>query len=493
MNDYADLDATALAQRVRAGEVQALELVELAIAAIEKVDPRLNAVVHRMYDRARAQARAGLPAGPFQGVPFVVKDLDGFLAGEPYTAACRQLASFVPDHDAAVIARMRATGVVVLAKANCPELGILAVTEPELHGATRNPWDPERTPCGSSGGSAALVAARAVPMAHGGDGGGSIRIPASACGLFGLKPTRGRVPIGPDHGEGWGGYVQQHVLTRSVRDSAAMLDAIAGAEPGAPYAAPTRARPFLDELTQVPGHLRVAFSLGSLFGRDVQPDCTEAVRRAARLCEELGHEVEEAAPEIDRHELVRAYFTQIAVSVAAGIAEAERLSGRRATPAGFEASTWMLGQIGRMITALELDAAREACHRAGRRMASFHERYDVFLNATLADVPARIGELALKPIERAGLRVLRALPSRTIFDKLLFDLGERNLERTPNTMLFNQTGQPAMSVPLHQNAAGLPIGVQFAARFGDEATLLRLAAQLEQAQPWVGRRPPICA
>ncbi len=478
---------------MRRREVEPHELVEQAISAIERVNPQLNAVVHPMFNQARAAARRPLPDGVFRGVPFVVKDLDGFVTGEPYTGGCRLLHEFVPDHDSEIILRMRRSGVILVGKTNTPELGILALTEPELHGPTRNPWDPERTPGGSSGGTAAIVAARAVPMGHGGDGGGSIRIPASACGLFGLKPTRGRNPLGPDAGEGWGGYVQPHVLTRSVRDSAAMLDATCGDEPGSPYSAPPRLRPFVEELHQAPGRLRVAFSTGSLYGRNMHEDGVAAVREAARLCEALGHEVVEASPSFDCDELVRAYFVQVCASVAATITELERLSGRRATPSAFEAPTWLLGQIGRRLSALDLQLSRDACQRLGRSMASFHARYDVFLSATLADLPAHIGELSLTNSERAGLAFLRLVPAKPLLDKVLAELGAKNLERTPNTMIFNQTGQPAMSVPLHVNADGLPIGVQFSARFGDEATLFRLAAQLEQAQPWAARRPLVCA
>ncbi len=493
MTDYTQMDATALAENVRRGEVHPAELVEESIAAIERVNPGLNAVVHQMYDRARAAAKGTLPDGPFKGVPFVVKDLDGELAGEPYTQSCRLLADFVPDHDAEVIARIRRAGVIFVAKTNTPELGILAVTEPEMRGPTRNPWDPERTPGGSSGGTAALVAARAVPMGHGGDGGGSIRIPASACGLFGFKPTRARNPMGPDRGELWGGYVQPHVLTRSVRDSAAMLDATRGEDPGAPYFAPPVERPYVEEIRRPPERLRVAFSRGSLYGKAIHPDCEAAVADAAKLCAELGHEVVEASPPFNRDEMVRAYFVQVAAGVAMGIEWAAQMAGKPARPSGFEPPTWLLGQIGRKLSALDLEKSRAACQRLGRSLATFFDRHDVFLCATLADLPVRVGELALKPAERFLLGFLRAVPAKFLLDKVLAELGAKNLERTPNTMMFNQTGQPAMNVPIFFNGPGLPVGVQFAGRFGDEGTLFRLAAQLESARPWADRRPKICA
>jgi amidase len=486
---YEALDATALAERVREKELHPTELVEEAISRIEAINPKLNAVVHKMYEQARKAAVGPLPEGPFTGVPFLVKDLDGYVAGEPYAGGCRALVGFVPKYDTELIARFRRSGVIFVGKTATPELGLLGVTEPALNGPTRNPWNPDHSPGGSSGGSAACVAARVVPMAHGGDGGGSIRIPASACGLFGLKPTRARNPMGPDVGEVWGGFVQQHVLTRSVRDSAAMLDATHGADPGAPYVAPPPARPFLQEVGTPPGRLRIAFSTGSLFGRHVHPDCVAAVQDAVKLCQELGHEVVEDSPRFDREELVRAYLVNVVAYVAVQLEEIGQQRGRPVGAADVEPSTWALAQFGNILSAAELQRARHSMHRAGRLMAAFHERYDVFLDATLAYPPVRVGELALKPAELATLAVLRKLPLKPVFLKLFDELAGKSLERTPNTQLFNQTGQPAMSVPLYWNAAGLPIGVQFVARFGDEATLLRLASQLEQARPWMGRKP----
>jgi amidase len=486
---YDALDATALAELVRKKELHPTELVEEAISRIEAVNPRLNAVVHKMYEQARKAAAGPLPQGPFSGVPFLVKDLDGYLAGEPYAGGCRALVGFVPDRDSELMARFRRAGVIFVGKTATPELGILGVTETVLNGPTRNPWNPEHSPGGSSGGSAACVAARVVPMAHGGDGGGSIRIPASACGLFGLKPTRARNPLGPQVGEGWGGFVQQHVLTRSVRDSAAMLDATHGVDPGAPYAAPAPARPFVQEVGTSPGRLRIAFSTGSLFGKHVHPDCKAAVQDAVKLCQSLGHELVEDAPRFDREELVRAYLVNVAANVAVQLEEIGQQMGKPVGATDVEPSTWALAQLGTILTAADLQRARNSMHRASRLMAAFHERYDVFLDATLAYPPVRVGELALKPAELAALAVLRKLPLKPAFLKLLDELAGNSLERTPNTQLFNQTGQPAMSVPLYWNNAGLPVGVQFAARFGDEATLFRLASQLEQARPWAGRIP----
>lgn len=487
-----DDDATALARRVRDKDVQPAELVEAAIARIEKVNPQLNAVIHRMYDQARAAVKGPLPDGPFTGVPFVVKDLDGWLAGEPYTQGCRMSKDFVPAQDAEMIARIKRTGVVIVGKTNTPELGIIGVTENELFGPTRNPWNPERTPGGSSGGTASIVAARGVPMGHGGDGGGSIRIPSSACGLFGLKPSRGRNPLGPETSEGWGGYVQPGVLTRSVRDCAAMLDATQGPEPGAIYAAPPRARPYVEELARPPRKLRIAFSTGSTLGKEVHADVQAAVRDAAKLCAELGHEVTEAAPQVDRDALVAAYFAQICVGAASSVDTTSAWAGKPPSASQFEPTTWLLATIGRKLPAMDLQRSRDACHAAARLMGRFFQQYDLFLDGTLAFPPIVVGELGLKGYERAALAALRVVSPKPVLDKILATLGTNALAKTPNTQLANQTGIPAMSVPLAW-ANGLPIGVQFAAPLGDEATLFQLAAQLEQARPWAGRVPPVHA
>jgi len=486
-------DATALAERVRRGDVHPRELVDAAIAGIEKVNPKLNAVIHRMYDHARAAANGPLPEGPFRGVPFVVKDLDGWLAGEPYTQSCRMSKDFVPTQDAEIIARMKRTGVVIVGKTNTPELGIIGVTENDLHGPTRNPWNTEHTPGGSSGGTASIVASRAVPMGHGGDGGGSIRIPSSACGLFGLKPSRGRNPLGPQSAEGWGGYVTPGALTISVRDCAAMLDATQGMDVGAPYTAPPRVRPYVEELATPPRKLRIAFSTGAQLGTETHPDVKAAVRDVAALCASLGHELEEVALPIDRDALVSAYFVQIAVGTACAVAETARLVGRTPTPDGFEPTTWFLATIGRKLPAIELQRSRDACHAAGRSVGAFFQKYDLFLDGTLAFPPVKVGELALKAAERAGLAALRVASPRFILDRALAALGPKALAYTPNTQVANQTGVPAMSVPLCWNGAGLPIGTQFMAPLGDEATLFQLAAQLEAARPWAGRVPPVNA
>jgi amidase len=490
-DEYPRHDALGLAALVRKGEVRAIELVEAAIARIEQVNGKINAVVQKRYEHARAVAEGPLPEGAFTGVPFLLKDLLVTEAGVPTSHGSRFFRDAVVDHDSELVVRQKRAGLVSLGKTNASELGILPVTEPVLWGPTRNPWALDRTSGGSSGGSAAAVAAGFAPMAHASDGGGSIRIPASCCGLFGLKPTRGRNPFGPDYGEGWHGMVQEHCISRSVRDSAALLDATAGPDLGAPYAAAPPPRPFAEEVGREPGRLRIAFTARSLLGRDVHPDCVAAVEKAAKLCESLGHIVEEAAPPIDRAEVTHAYLVLTSAETAAGIDGGARLLGRDLDPSQFEAGTWFFAQAGRAHTAAELAAAVHVIHAQGRSVARWFEHYDVLLTPTLAQPPLPIGALDPRPLERAALSTLRYFPSRKALRLALEQLAERAFEFAAFTPLANLTGQPAMSVPLHWTAAGLPIGTQFVARMGEEGLLLRLAAQLEKAQPWFEKWAPI--
>ncbi|HEV8239018.1 MAG TPA: amidase [Thermoanaerobaculia bacterium] len=491
--EYDRLDAVDLAALVRRGEVQPRELVDAAIERIERRDPALHAVVHRRFERAREEAAAPLPDGPLRGVPFLLKDLLGEMAGEPLTCGCRFLRDYRPRYDADVVQRYRAAGLVILGRTNTPELGLVGTTEPLLHGPTRNPWDLERSVGGSSGGSAAAVAARMVPMAAGADGGGSIRIPAAACALFGLKPTRGRTPLGPERGEDWNGLVAQHGLTRTVRDSALLLDVSHGAAAGDPYAAPPAPPSYLKVLDEPPPRLRVAVFDGSLFGKAIDPRCKAAVHEAAALLRELGHEVEEAAPKIDREALVAAYFTIVASNAARILDHAAEVMGRPLDRDGFETVTWFLRQLGARLSATELLAAVEEAQRASRVLALFHERYDVLLTSTLATPPKRLGELGPTAAQQRILAVLSTLPLRPLLLRALAAMGPEALEPLPNTQLFNLTGQPAASVPMGWTAEGLPLAVQLAASCGEEGLLLRLAAQLETAKPWADRVPALVA
>jgi amidase len=493
--EYDDHDGLGLAGLVRDRQVSPADLVEECIARIERVNGELNAVVTTMYQQARAAAKQPGLAGPFAGVPFLLKDLLQHVPGVPTTSGCRFMRSFVPDHETELASRYRKAGLVFVGKTNTPELGIVPVTEPELHGPTRNPWDPSRTCGGSSGGAATAVASGMVPMAHGGDGGGSIRIPASCCGVFGLKPTRARNPFGPDASEGWNGFVVEHVLTRSVRDSAAMLDVTAGPEPTSIYFAPPRERPWLEEVGRDPGKLRIAFSAAPAMTAEVHPDCVAAVHDAAKLCEELGHHVEEVRPGHAPDELARAFFTLVCGQTAGEISDLEKVSGREAKPAEFEDATWVLGMLGRQISAADYTLALRALQAEARRLVRKYEGYDVVLAPTLGQPPLKIGALHAQGAEA----VLQRLVARTGFTPVLKIPGvieqaaARAFNFVPFTPVANFTGCPSMSVPLYENREGLPIGTMFTGRFGDEATLFRLAAQLEQARPWRGRRPRIHA
>lgn len=492
--EYAHHDGLGLAALVRSGEVSPIELLETAIARIEARNPALNAVIRKRYAAARAEAVRVDRAAPFAGVPFLVKDLIAMLAGEPTGCGNRALGQLDMPYDSEMVRRYRAAGAVIVGRTNTPEFGLTPYTEPLVHGPTRNPWSAAHSPGGSSGGSAAAVAAGMVPLASGGDGGGSIRIPASCCGLFGLKPSRGLTPTGPAFGELWHGFVIEHVLTRSVRDSAAMLDATAGADVGAPYAAPMPQRPFADEVNAEPDRLRIAFTHEPLFGHAaaVHPDCLQALDSSARLVESLGHVVEEAAPQVDRDACAIDFFTVVATETRVDIERAARALGRKPRAADFEPGTYSLGLLGRSINAAEYAGAAQRLQLVARTVARFFERHDVLMTPTLAAPPVPIGALQPSAAELLLMRVVNALGAGWLFESLdmIKPLADKMFAYMPYTPLFNVTGTPAMSVPLYWNAAGLPIGIQFAAPFAADAVLFRLAGQLERAQPWFHRTAP---
>jgi len=475
MNDVALLDATAQAELVRKKEVKPIEFLEAAIERIERTNPQINAVVTSMYDIARKTAEGPLPNGPFAGVPFLMKDLGAGYAGVRQTQGSEFLKDFVSPFDTELTARYKRAGLVITGKTNTPEFGLVPTTEPRLFGPTRNPWALEHSVGGSSGGSAAAVAAGIVPMAHANDGGGSIRIPASCCGLFGIKPSRARVPLGPLLGDMMGGLVCEHAVTHSVRDSAALLDATAGPELGDPYYAPPQKRPYAEEVGADAGKLRIAFLTRTATGTPLHADCIAAVKDAAALCEDLGHEVEEAAPPpINTEMLEEAFLTIWAAGVPWGIDGIGRLTGRQPSRDKFEPLTWSLYEQGKETTGGDYLIAVTVLQQMSRTVAQYSERYDVWLMPTLGAPPPKLGHFdATRENPRAGL--------------------ERAIEFVPFTPLQNVTGQPAMSVPLYWNSEGLPVGVHFAARFGEEDVLFRLAAQLEEARPWANKRPPISA
>jgi amidase len=474
----ARLDATAQAELVRRGELSPVELVEAAIARIERRNPQLNAVIHPLFEKARAQAASpALPRGPFRGVPFLVKDAVCHTAGDPYHCGMRFLRDlgWREASDSTLAARLRAAGFVFVGKTNTPELASAPTTEPLAWGPTRNPWDPERTPGGSSGGSAAAVAAGLVPVAHGNDMGGSIRIPASACGLVGLKPTRARSTLGPAFGEYWWALTHEHVLTRSVRDSAAVLDAIAGPAPGDPYSAPPPARPFAEEPGRSPGRLRVGLRTRRPGGaEEAQADCRAAVERAGRLLEELGHVVEWASPPALDGPLDGSEFLVLGVAIARDLERWGERTGRALAPGDVEPTNQLMAEVGRGVTATRWVAAVESLQGRARELARWWaEGFDLLVTPTLGEPPPRLGWLGA-----AGGAEPRELLAR--YGRF-----------APFTMPFNVSGQPALSLPLAWNDEGLPIGVQLVAAYAREDLLLRVAAQLEQAAPWRDRWPPL--
>lgn len=470
--EYSGYDAVGLAELVRKNDVTPKELLDEAIARTARVDPTINAVVVKHYDHAERQIANGLPDGPFKGVPFLLKDLD-LLEGTVTTSGASVYRDNVADHTGTLARRFLATGVTIFGKSASPEFGLMPTTEPRLHGPTRNPWNPAHSSGGSSGGAAAAVAARILPVAHASDGGGSIRIPASACGVFGLKPTRARNPLGPDRGEGWSGFSVGHVVSISVRDSALMLDAICGPEPSSPYVAPPQARPYVEEIKRDPGRLRIAFTDRSPYGDAIDPEVAAAVRDVAGLLSKLGHHVEERAVPLAA-DPAAVMASIVSANTAVNLRIAEQRFGRAMTDRDFEVLTLASAHNGLKMSAADYVAAQQDAFQISRALAEFFQIYDLFLCPTLCTPPLRIGELNTMAQD-------------------LTHIAPTLRRYMPGTSMFNMSGQPAMSVPLAWNKAGLQLGMMFAARFGDEATLFRLAAQLEKERPWAARLPPVCA
>jgi amidase/6-aminohexanoate-cyclic-dimer hydrolase len=470
--EYGNYDAVGLAELVRKKDVTAKELLDEAVARTAKIDPQINAVVVKHYDHAERQIDKGPPDGPFTGVPFLLKDLDP-LDGTRTTSGASVLKDFVADHNSTLAQRFLDAGLAIFGKSASPEFGLMPTTESRLFGPTRNPWNLDHSSGGSSGGAAAAVSARILPVAHASDGGGSIRIPASASGVFGMKPSRARNPVGPDRGEGWGGFSCGHVVSISVRDSAVMLDAVHGAEPSSLYVAPPPERPFSQEVGRDPGRLRISFTDKSPYGDAIDPEIAEAVRDTAKLLAGLGHHVEERAPPLAADPAV-AITTIVGGNTALSIRLLEQRVGRTLTADDVELLTLASAQNSLKLTPPDYVAAQLAAFQISRGLATFFEGCDIFLSPTLCLPPIRIGELNTMSED---LSHIAPLLRRYI----------------PGTSMFNMSGQPAMSVPLAWNKAGLPLGMMFAAKLGEEGLLFRLAGQLEQARPWKDKRPPVCA
>ena len=463
--DYISRDATALAELVRKGEASPQELLDTAIARIERLNPRFNAVVETLYDAARRDIADGLPDGPFAGVPFLVKDLHTLVKGSRLSHGCRFFASHVSSHDSSIVAKARAAGLVIAGRTNSPEFGLNSTTESQFLGPARNPWNPEHSTGGSSGGSAAAVASGMVPLSHATDSGGSIRIPASCCGLIGLKPTRGRVLAGLDIGEGWHDTFNAFAITRSVRDTASLLDCLKNGNEAAPYYPPNHDMSFARIIDAPARQLKIGVLEAPPNGAAIDPEVRDALERTRRLLEELGHVSETVRLTYETGPAAEAFLKVICSSVASTVDYHEKLTGTSAKPEDFEASVWSALQIGRQMSGGELNAAIACIHLTGREILGQLAAHDVVLSPTVAKPPLPLGEL---------------------------DAGEADIKTflakvfafAPFTSFYNIGGQPAISLPLAWSAEGLPIGMQFSARPGREDVLIRLAAQLESALDW---------
>ncbi|MGG1660870.1 amidase [Brevibacillus sp. NRS-1366] len=471
-SQYSAYDGIGLAELVRQKEVTPRELKKAALEGIAKVNPKLNAIVHVLSEQADKEIDSGLPDGPFKGVPFLIKEIVLHASGVPSSMGSRLADGINFPYDSELMARFRKAGLVTVGTTTTPEFGYNATTESLLYGATRNPWNPAHSPGGSSGGSGAAVAAGIVPFAHANDGGGSIRIPASCNGLVGLKPTRGRVPTGPDYSEPLNGLGIEFALTRSVRDAAALLDAVAGPDTGCYTWAESPKRPFSDEISSPPQRLRIAWTAKPASGVRVDQECLDVLYETVKLCEELGHEMIEAAPEIDNDLHMLATLRIWAANVTNWINGVARALNRTPSEQNLESAILACYQFGQTITATEFLEALDIQNMVSRSVGRFFTEYDVLLSPTTARPPLPLGELNANAL---GIDAKQWT--------------EQIFTYAPFTNLFNTTGQPAISLPLGESSGGLPIGMQFAGRFADEATLLRLAAQLEQARPWKDKRP----
>ncbi|MCB0559859.1 MAG: amidase [Lewinellaceae bacterium] len=482
--EYRQYDALGLAELIRKKEITAAELVQIAITRAESVNPTINAIVHPLYDMAQKMAREADPDSPFAGVPFLVKDLSLEVAGTHRSSGCRGYRDYISKEDSVIIQRYRQAGLSFLGKTSTPEFGLTPYTEPKEFGPTRNPWNIGYTAGGSSGGSAAAVAAGITPMATASDGGGSIRIPASCCGLFGLKPSRGRISMGPQQGEGWSGAVMEHCVSRSVRDSAALLDATQGPAPGDPFIIQPPEKPYLEVIKEDPGKLRIGFSTAHTLGQEVEMECILAVEKTAQLLESLGHQVELAPLPYRREDLTETFLTMVCGEAAADIETLSRHLGRPARPGDVERATWAMVMLGRSFSAKDYAYQRRKWNDIARRIGAFHQQYDLLLTPTVSKAPFRIGALQPDAAEQRLLRLVTSLNLEGVLKARVGPLAEKIFSYIPYTALSNITGQPSMSVPLHWTEDKLPVGVMFTAPAGREDRLFRLAAQLEKAQPW---------
>lgn len=489
-SQYRQFDALSLAKLIRQGETNPAELLEIAIARLDAVNPRINAVVEPLYAFGRSAAKENQTSRPFAGVPFLIKDLSLELAGTHLRSGSRGYKDYVSFDDSEAVRRIKKAGLVVFGKTNTPEFGLTPFTEPKLFGPSRNPWNTEFTTGGSSGGSAAAVAAGVVPMATASDGGGSIRIPASCCGLFGLKPSRGRIPLGPRYGEGWGGAIVEGCVSRSVRDSAAYLDAMQGAMQGDPYVIEKPSRPYAQEVGADPGRLRVGVSCDHVLGMPIDDACRDAIDHAVNILRLLGHEVETCSLPYQKEDLTKAFLTVVAAETAAEINVLSSFLGRKVRPSDVEPNTFALQLLGKGFSSVEYAEAKRRWNDLTRRTAVFHEKYDLLLTPTVATRPFKVGSLQSTPSEKRLVDLVNTLGMSAAVRSQVDPLAEKIFGWIPWTAFANMTGQPSMSVPLFRTPEeNLPVGVMFTAPFGAEDLLIRLASQLEKAAPWFDAVP----
>lgn len=488
LNEYIQFDGVGLSEIIKSKQVTAEEVLDAAIEQTEKTNPILNAVVYKMYDQAKLSLKQLDPKSPLYGVPFFLKDLGIYLEGTPTTYGSRLLKDYKAGFNSEIVKRYQKAGLVFLGKTNIPEFGTMGISEPRLYGPSRNPWNSNLTPGGSSGGSGSAVAARMAPIASADDGGGSIRIPASACGLVGLKPSRGLMPMGPDKTESWLGLVSGHVVSRSIRDTTLLLDLCKGALPGSPYFTTPPSEQYMSFLLKPLSGKKIGFSTKSIFGKQISPDCQTALLETIKLCKDLGMETEEADLPIDSDNLGFAFLIILACSTSADVLRAEKLTHKKADLSQIEWSTYFLKNVGAKMKAPLLEWAIYQCRIASLILAEYHKRYDFFCCSTMAFPPAPIGLMEMNFAEKIGALLSPYVPS-TILISALKQMSLKAFEKTPNTELFNMTGQPAISLPAYWNKDNLPIGVQFVAPLGQDQLLLQLGSHLENIIQWQNKIP----
>ncbi|MFN7118754.1 MAG: amidase [Saprospiraceae bacterium] len=487
--EYRRYDALGLAELVKKGDITAAELAEIAIQRAEAVNPQINAISYKLYDVARSMAKVVDTEAPFVGVPFLIKELGVHVQGTPQRRGSKGYEKYVSDKDSFLTQQLRSAGFTFVGKSNTPEFGLTPYTEPKAYGSTGNAWNPKYTAGGSSGGSAAGVAAGIVPIATASDGGGSIRIPASCNGLFGLKSSRGRISLGSQAGEWWSGAVVEGCVSRSVRDSAAFLDAVMGNAPGDLYLTPLPERPYLEEVEREPRRLKIGFSTKHTLGQSIDPECIKALENAAKLLENLGHIVEEVSLPYQKEDLTEVFLMMVVGECAADLEQMSQYLGRKVRLTDVETTTYALGLLGNAFSAKDFALRKRQWNDLARRTGAFHENYDLLLTPTVSMPPFEIGTLQPAASEISALNLINTLGLSSALKLMINPLAEKTFAYIPHTPIANMTGQPSMSVPLHWTPENLPVGVMFTAALGREDVLFQLAGQLERAQPWFNKTP----